>query len=337
MRGRPGLLATIWLVFLACLIIATILSILIGARELAFADVLSALLRGSTNEAGAIIWQQRIPRTLAALLGGAALAAAGALTQGHTRNPLADPGLVGVTSGAAFAVVVTVSVVELRSPLGILAAALVGAAVGTLSVLAIAVVTGHRRDASPAALVLAGSAVSALLSALTGILLLLDVSAFDSYRYWTVGSLAGVRDLSTVVVIAPILTVGIVCALMNAPGLDALILGDDVASSLGRHLRRERALGLVATTLLAGGAVCLVGSLGFVGLVAPHLARALTRDRYLLLIPTSALLGALLTVSADILGRVILPAGELPVGIVFGVIGGPIFCLLVLRLFRTSQ
>lgn len=306
------------------------LSVLVGSRSLDVAAVASALFGQGTAEATAIVWEQRVPRTLFGLFGGAALAAAGVVIQGHTRNPLADPGLLGVTAGASLAVVLSIAVLGLATPAEYLWSAYLGAAV----VLVIGVVANRRRDASPASLVLAGAAVSALLGAISGVVLLLDQAALDVYRFWTVGSLAGSRGLDSLSLVAPLMIAGAILAAAQSRSLDALALGSDMARSLGRRLLPVQIAGPLSVTLLVGGATALVGSLGFVGLVAPHIARGIVGPAHGRLLPLSAVLGAALVLAADVLGRLLVAPAELPVGIVLGIIGGPVFLILVIRLYR---
>lgn len=257
--------------------------------------------------------------------------------QGQTRNPLADPGLLGVTAGASLAVVLSISVLGIVTPAGYLWFAYAGAALGALIVFVIGTLAGRRRDPSPASLILAGAAVSALLSAITGVILLIDVAALDAYRFWTVGSLTGGRSLDSVLLVAPLMLLGTILVVTQSSALDAFALGDDMAQSLGRRILPTRLGGFAAVTLLVGGATALVGSLGFVGLVAPHIARGIVGPSHARLLPLSALLGAVLVLGADILGRLLVQPAELPVGIVLGVIGGPAFLVLVVRLFREAR
>jgi iron complex transport system permease protein len=318
---------------LAVLVIAA-LSLLVGSRGLDPVTVWQALWSDDNAEAHAIVAGQRVPRTIIGLLGGGALALAGTVIQAHTRNPLADPGLLGVTAGSSLAVVVAISVFGLTTATGYLWFAFAGAAAGTVLVSFIGIVAGRRRDASPAALVLAGAAISAFLSAGTGIILLLDSAALDLYRFWTVGSLAGGRGFDVLLPVLPFLVVGTALALAHSQALDTLALGDDLARSLGRRLLPTRLLGLAIITLLVGGATSIVGSLGFIGLVAPHAVRWFTGPRHRLLLPLSALAGAGITVAADIVGRIVVSPAELPVGIVLGLVGGPAFLLIVARMRR---
>ncbi|NQX11575.1 iron ABC transporter permease [Microbacteriaceae bacterium VKM Ac-2855] len=313
------------------------LSLFIGTRGLDPATVLTVLGGGGSAEAREIILGQRLPRTLLGVIGGAALAVGGALVQGHTRNPLADPGLLGVTAGSALAVVLAISLLGVATPIGYLWFAFGGALLGTLLVVAFGAGATRRRDEGPASLVLAGAAVSALLGAVTGVILLLDTATLDQYRFWTVGSLAGGRGSEAVLTVLPFLAVGFAIACLQGSALNALALGDDVATSLGRNVAGVRAGGLVAVVLLVGGAVACIGSLGFVGLVAPHLVRRLSGGDHRMSIPLSAAAGALVVLLADIVGRLVLAPAELPVGITLGVLGGPAFLLVVLRSARRRR
>jgi iron complex transport system permease protein len=324
---------------LALLSVAAVaaLSIFVGTRQFDPATVLGALAGTAGEEAHAIILGQRVPRTLLGIIGGAALAVGGALAQAHTRNPLADPGLLGVTAGSALAVVLAISLLGVTTPAGYLWFAFAGALAGTVLVAVFGSVATRRRDAGPASLVLAGAAVSALLGAVTGVILLLDTATLDVYRFWTVGSLAGGRGTEALGVVWPFLVLGLVLALVQAPALNALALGDDIAQSLGRNVVGTRMLGLASVVLLVGGAVACIGSLGFVGLVAPHLVRRLCRDDQRALLPLSAAAGALLVLVADILGRVVVAPNEVPVGITLGVLGGPAFLVLVIRSARRRR
>jgi iron complex transport system permease protein len=324
---------------LAVLAVAAVaaLSLFVGTRHFDPATVLGAFAGTAGPEADAIILGQRMPRTLLGIIGGAALAVGGALAQAHTRNPLADPGLLGVTAGSALAVVLAISLLGVTTPIGCLWFAFAGALAGTVLVAVFGSVATRRRDAGPASLVLAGAAVSALLGAVTGVILVLDTATLDVYRFWTVGSLAGGRGDDALSVVWPFLALGLLLALVQAPALNALALGDDIATSLGRNVAGTRMLGLTSVVLLVGGAVACIGSLGFVGLVAPHLVRRFCRDDQRALVPLSAVAGALLVLVADILGRIVVAPNEVPVGITLGVLGGPAFLVLVIRSARRRR
>lgn len=331
---RSGSTPVVVVVCLALLVLAAILSVLIGSRLLPVGSVVLALTGDAGLEAEAIIEGQRIPRTLVGILGGSALAVAGAVIQGQTRNPLADPGLLGVTSGSALAVVLAISVLGITTPAGYLWFAIAGAAAATAVVTVLGTLASRRRDASPASLVLAGAAISALLGAITGVVLLLDASTLDVYRFWTVGSLAGGRTGGQIPLVLPLLLLGAALAVLQIRALDALALGDDMARSLGRSLLPTRIQGFAAVALLTGGATALVGSVGFIGLAAPHMARGLCGPGHRILLPLSAILGAALVLVADVIGRLMVMPSELPVGVVLGVVGGPIFLLIVVRHLR---
>lgn len=327
-RGRGW-----WLLAgLVALAAVALLSVLVGSRGLSPARVVEALLGADDPEGRAILFDRRLPRTAIGLCGGAALAVAGAVMQGHTRNPLADPGLLGVGAGAAVAVVLAISALGLTTPSGYLWFAFGGAAAGATLVTAIGLLAAGRRDSSPATLVLAGTAVSALLGAVTGVVLLLDSATLDLYRFWTVGSLGGNRGLEVLTPVLPFLVVGLVVAVAHASTLDALALGDDIARSLGRRLVPARLVGLGAVTLLVGGAVATCGSIGFVGLVVPHVVRRVSGPDHRWLIPMCAVAGAGLVVGADIIARLVVHPAELPVGIVLGVLGAPAFLVIVVRM-----
>lgn len=317
---------------LAVVVVCLLIGLAVGSRALDPLTVWQALQGGADAEARAIVLDQRLPRTVIGIVGGAALAVAGVVIQGHTRNPLADPGLLGITAGSSLAVVAAITLLGLTTPAGYMGAAFAGASLGTVVVVVIGLASSRRRDASPASLVLAGTAVSALLGAVTGVLLLLDSSALDLFRFWTVGSLSAGRGWEVLLPALPAVVAGSMLALAHARALDVLALGDEVAASLGRRLLPSRLVGLTAVVLLVGGATVAVGSLGFVGLVAPHLARRLTGPRHDLLLPVSAMGGALLVVTADVVGRVIVHPAELPVGVVLGIIGGPALLLVVVRM-----
>jgi iron complex transport system permease protein len=269
----------------------------------------------------------RLPRTALAVAVGAALGLAGALMQGHTRNPLAEPGLLGVSEGAALAVVVGMAYLGVTDVAGYAWFALLGAGVTAAAVFAIASAPG---GPSPVTLVLAGAAVSALVSSFTSAIVLREPQALDDFRIWVVGSLDG-RDLGVLWQVLPFLLLGLLLAAATAPGLNVLQLGDDVARSLGMHPMRHKIMGIAAVMLLTGAATAACGPIVFVGLVVPHVARFLAGVDYRWILPYAALVGALLVLLADVLGRVIAPPGELQVGIVMALIGGPAFILLVRR------
>ncbi|WP_336922210.1 FecCD family ABC transporter permease [Aquipuribacter sp. SD81] len=318
-----GLLLAVAGLGLLCL-----LSLAVGSRPVALPDVVAALTAFDPGqEDHVVVVSLRVPRTLVALLVGLGLGLAGAVMQGLTRNPLADPGILGVSAGAALAVVVgiTVGVSTLGAQVWL---ALAGAAVASAVVYALG--STGRSGATPVALALAGAAVTAFLVSVTTTLLLLDSATLDQYRFWAVGHVAG-RDLSVAAQVAPFLAVGAVLALASGRALNALALGDDVARSLGARVGLTRVAAALSVVLLVGAATAAAGPIAFVGLTVPHVARALTGPDHRWVLAYSAVLAPVLLLAADVLGRVVARPGELQVGIVTAVVGAPVFIALVRR------
>jgi iron complex transport system permease protein len=321
---RVGLVS----VLLALLVLAVLASLAVGAKPIPLELVWHALWSPTGTEDDIVVRSLRVPRTALGVGVGLALGVAGALMQGHTRNPLADPGLLGVSAGAAFLVVVGIYVLGVTSLYGYVWFAFAGAF--GASVLVFLLGSLGRGGPTPVTLALAGVAVSAFLGALTSALILADTATLDAYRFWAVGSIAG-RDAGIAGQVAPFLVAGLVLAAVNAPALNLLALGEDVARGLGQNLAVARWTGLVAITLLTGAAVAACGPVGFVGLVVPHVARFFTGPDHRWLLPASGLAGAVLLLAADVIGRVVVRPGELQVGIVLGLVGAPFFVALVRR------
>lgn len=322
LSGRRLLLALGLVLLLAAVVV---LSLVVGARAVAPADVWAALVAPTGTDDDVVVRSLRVPRTLVGVAVGVALGTAGALAQGHTRNPLADPGLLGVSAGAALAVVVGMSV-GVTAPVAQAGLATVGALAASVLVFVLGGV--GRRGGTPATLALAGVVLTALLLALVSGIVLLDASALDAYRFWTVGSVSG-RGLGVLLAVLPLLAIGLLLALVNAPALDVLGLGDDAARGLGVSVRRTRLVGLAAVALLTASATAVAGPIAFVGLVVPHVARAVTGPAHRWLVPVSALAGAILVVLADVVGRVVARPGELQVGVVLALLGAPVLIALV--------
>ncbi|WP_282206148.1 FecCD family ABC transporter permease [Kitasatospora fiedleri] len=322
-RGSPrtlGLAAGL-LVLLAVLV----LSLGLGARQLSPAGVWHGLLDPNAPEY-TVVHRMRLPRTLLGLLAGTALGLAGGVMQALTRNPLADPGLLGINAGASAAVATAAAVLGVTSFTGYVWWALAGAAL--VSVLVYAV--GGGRGATPARLALAGAALNATLYSYVSAVMLLDTASLDKMRFWTVGSLASAQT-STVLGILPFVALGALLALGLARPLNALALGDDAARALGARPAAIRAAAIVAVTLLCGAATAACGPIVFVGLMVPHLVRALTGPDLRWLLPYCAVLAPVLLLGADVLGRVLGRPGELQVGIVTAVLGGPFFLYFARR------
>jgi iron complex transport system permease protein len=316
-------------ILLALVAAAALASITVGTRSIGLGDVWRSLLDSTLGtEEAVIVRQLRVPRTALGLLVGLALGVAGALMQGHTRNPLGDPGLLGVTAGASLAVVLAISWFGIGTPSGYVWFAFGGALAGTVLVYAIG--SAGRGGPTPVTLALAGAALSALLYALVRAVLVSDQQTLDSFRFWVVGSLAG-RGSDVAWQVAPFIAIGLVLAAANAPALNLLGLGEDVARGLGQRIWAARIVGLGAITLLCGAATAACGPIAFVGLVVPHAVRAVTGPDHRWLVPCSGLLGAALLLTADVIGRVVARPGELQVGIVLALVGAPFFIALVRR------
>lgn len=325
-RQVPRRGAVVPAALLVLLVVAVLASLCLGARWIGVPDIAAALMGRDAGSAGVVIRELRVPRTVIGLLVGSALGIAGVVMQGVTRNPVADPGLLGVNAGAAFAVVLGLSLGSVTAPLGMGALAILGA-LGTAALVA-AVAASSRSGASPVTLVVAGAAVTAGMTSLTTLVLLSDPATMDRFRFWTVGSLSG-RSLGTAATLAPLLVVGAVIAVVIARALDAMALGDDVASALGFRLRPTRAAALAAIVLLCGAATAMAGPLVFVGLLAAHGARLVAGSSHRRAIPVAAIGGAVTVLLADTVGRVIAPPGEVEVGIVVAMLGAPVLIALV--------
>jgi iron complex transport system permease protein len=300
---------------------AVLASVFIGSRTVSP----TALLEGGPDR---VVLQVRGVRTVLGVLVGIALGLAGACMQGLTRNPLADPGILGVNAGAALAIVVGISSFGLGGLAAYVVLGLIGAAVASVAVHAIA---GLGRDgATPAKLTVAGAAFAAAASSWTVAVQLVDQTALDVMRRWQVGSIGG-RQWDLVVALVPVFLVGTLLALALSRTLNALALGEEMAKGLGRHTTRDRLLVGLAIVLLAGTATAAAGPIAFVGLIVPHLVRTRTGSDHRHLLPLSAGYGAVLVLVADTVGRVVLPPSEVQVGIMTAVVGVPFFLLLVRR------
>ncbi|EHK82918.1 MULTISPECIES: FecCD family ABC transporter permease [Rhodococcus] len=313
---------------LVLLVLGALASIAVGARPMTFAEVFHALVVNDGSETDVIVHSLRIPRTLLALLVGTALGVAGALIQGHTRNPLADAGLLGINAGAAFLVVLSIYLFGLSTPAQYLWFAFAGSALASIVVFGFASIGNG--GSSPLSLALAGAAVAFFLQAMIQTIVLLDQTSLDGYRFWVVGSVAG-RGMDVFWQVLPFIVVGLLVALASTPALNLLSLGEDVARSLGTNVVTTRVIGIAAITVLTGAATAACGPIAFVGLIVPHIARAVTGPDYRWLVPYAGLLGGALLVLADVVGRIVVRPGELQVGIVLALIGAPFFIALVRR------
>ncbi|MFA9444610.1 FecCD family ABC transporter permease [Egicoccus sp. AB-alg6-2] len=314
---------------LVVLLVVALASLAIGSKPLGISLVLESITAfdASSND-HQIVRGLRLSRTLNGMLVGTALGLSGAIMQGVARNPLADPGILGINAGAATAVVFGIAFFGTQTLLGYIWFGFAGAAIAAVVVFTLGSL--GRDGASPVKLVLAGVAVTYLLMSTTRAVTLLDVTAFDALRFWVVGSLQG-RGLEVTTQAAPFVLVGTLAALLSGRLLNALALGDDVAKSLGMRVGVARAFAVATLVVLAGAATAIAGPIVFVGLTVPHIARAITGPDYRWVLPYCAVLAPMLVLTADILGRVMARPGELQVGVVAALLGAPFFILLARR------
>lgn len=314
----------------AVLLVVAWLSLAIGAESISPATVVDALVAyDPENPEHVVIATLRLPRTIAGLVAGAAFGVAGAVMQALTRNDLADPGLLGVNGGASLAVVLSIALLGISHPSALVWFAMLGAALALGLVLLISVLRPDR--ASDAVVPIAGMSITTLCTAGVSIIMVSDQATLATFRHWQVGSLAG-RDLDTVLQLAPVLIAGAVLAVASGPLLDLLALGDDLARGLGAGLGLTRALSLGAIVLLCGAAVSIAGPIAFVGLVVPHVVRGITGPVATLTIVGSAIGGPIALLAADIIGRVVVPPGELEAGLVIAIVGAPALILHARRI-----
>jgi iron complex transport system permease protein len=306
-----------------------VVSIAVGAKSISPVDVFHAIVAFDPSlDDHLIVRELRLPRTALAVVVGSCLGLAGAVMQGVTRNPLADPGLLGVNAGASVAVVTAIFVFDITSPFGFVWFAFLGAGLAGFVVYVLG--SMGRGGATPVKLAIAGAAISALLGSITAALLILDAATLDQFRFWSVGSTSG-RDIVLVLQVLPFVVIGAVLALCSGRALNGLALGEDVARSLGQRVGWVQAIAALAVVLLCGGATAIAGPIAFVGLTVPHIARAITGPDHRWLLPYSMLLGAVLLIAADVIGRIVARPGELEVGIVTAFIGAPVFIAFVRR------
>ena len=311
----------------------TLASLLIGPAGFSMADSLSALFGGTGDAVSLVMQEIRLPRALLAIMVGISLGLSGAALQGYLRNPLAEPGLIGVSSSAALGAVVTLQTgLAAQMMFALPFFGLFGAGVAVVLLLLLA---GPRGGSLT--LILAGIAISALAAALTSLVLNLSPNPFATSEivFWMLGSLAD-RSFSHIIIALPFMVLGWILILSTSRGLDALILGEDAAASLGINLTRLRWVLVLGVAACTGAATSVVGAIGFVGLVVPHILRPFVGARPSRLLPASALGGAALVLAADIAARIILPDRDLKLGVVMAIIGAPVFLHLIYRTRRAE-
>ncbi|MGE2733620.1 FecCD family ABC transporter permease [Mycolicibacterium vaccae] len=325
LRGNRGRL--LGLVVAAVTLAAAVLaSVLVGNYAIGIDDVLAAVSGPAETDTDRIVRHVRIPRTVAGLLAGTALGVAGVVMQGITRNPLAGPGILGINSGAALAVVIAMTVFGVTGAGGYVWFAFAGAAIAAVFVYSLGSLGFG--GATPVKLALAGAAFTALVSAVTTAITLLDVTTLNDFRFWVVGSLTR-ADGAALAAVAPFIAAGAVAAFATSRTLNVVALGDDMARSLGTTLWSARVLAALAVVLLAGSATAIAGPIAFIGLVVPHIARLVTGPDYRWIMAWTVVLAPTLLLAADVLGRILVSPQTLQVGIITGLAGAPFFLYLV--------
>jgi iron complex transport system permease protein len=327
-RGRvaaKGAGLALALLALAC---AALVSLAVGAQSIPLGEVIEALRNGGSSQDAAIVTEIRVPRTLLGVAVGVALGLAGALMQALTRNPLADPGLLGINAGAAAAVVTAIGIVGITGTTAYVWFAFAGAALAAVAVYAVG--SAGRGGPTPVRLALAGTALSAALTAVIYGITLTDDRLLQQYTLWSIGALGG-RGRTELAAVAPFIAVGALAAILLARPLNALALGDDSARSLGAHVGRTRIAAAAAITLLCGAATAAAGPIWFLGLIVPHAARSICGPDERWVLAYSAIFGATLLLVADVLGRIAVRPSELQAGLILAAVGAPLFIALVRR------
>ncbi|MEU6356989.1 iron ABC transporter permease [Streptomyces sp. NPDC047072] len=327
-RSLNPLRHLVWPAALLAVALTALLSLAVGTRAVPPSAVVDALLHGGSSPDALVVRSLRVPRTEIGLVAGAALGVAGAALQAVTRNPLADPGILGLSQGAAAGVVLAIAFGLANGFSGYVWYAFAGAVLAACVVYGIA--ARGRGGASPVKLALAGTALAAMTAGATTVVLTSSSATLDQFRFWQVGALGG-RDAGTVVRMLPFFVVGAVLVFGCARGLDALALGDETARALGHRVAVVRGVAAAGATLLTAAAVSAAGPIAFVGLAVPHVARRVTGGGYRGVLPLSALLGGALLVGADVVGRVVRAPAEVPAGVMTALVGVPVLVFLVRR------
>ena len=311
---------------LALLSIMAIFSISLGAKSIAFSKVIDVLLGNDPDSLEATIILQRIPRTVFGILAGGALGISGALMQSITRNPIADPSILGVNTGASLFVVAGIAFFNITVAYQYIWLAIIGA--GVTAVFVYSVASMGKDGATPLKLALSGSAVSIVLGSLVSTIMLPNNRVMEAFRFWQVGSI-GSATWESIMLISPFLIVGLIISMFISGYLNNLALGDEAATALGTNVVMTRTIGALSSVLLCGATTALAGPIGFVGLIIPHIIRLIFGSEMSKMLPLSFLGSAILMLVSDIIGRIISLPGETEVGIVTAVIGAPVFILAI--------
>ncbi|MCK6080515.1 iron ABC transporter permease [Microbacterium sp. EYE_5] len=327
-RRRSGRRRVVWLIVLIAVVaVVCVMSVTFGNRTVSLPDIVAGLTGDiESNNAAAVA--RRVPRTILALLVGAALAVSGAVMQGVTRNPLADPQILGINGGASLAVVTGLAFFGVTSAVGYIWLAMLGAALAALFVYTIGSL--GRGGASPLKLALAGAATAVAVSSLISAILLPRIDVMSVFRFWQIGGVGG-ATVDNILLVIPFIVVGFVICLASSGALNALALGDELATGLGEKVRTARLFSALGAVILCGAATAVAGPIGFVGLIVPHICRLIVGPDHRWLLPVSALVGGGLLTIADVVGRVIARPQEVEVGVVTALIGAPFFIAIVRR------
>ncbi|MCR4694682.1 MAG: iron ABC transporter permease [Pseudobutyrivibrio sp.] len=306
--------------------LALVLSLILGSKDISLAELFS---KDSENALAGPIFEKRIMRTVLGIMAGFALSIAGVLMQAITKNPIADPSIIGINSGAACTVVAAIAILGINSSIEYIIFALIGAALTACFVYCIAMVAGGGK-VGPVGLALAGAATSTACSSVVSLIMLPNMNVMEQYRFWSVGSIKA-SSWDNIMVVLPFILAGIFIALILIPSLNVLTLGDETATGLGVNVPLIKAAGILASVLLCGATTAIAGPIGFLGLMIPHFVRIIIGGDFKTLIPLSAINGASLLLLSDVAGRVIGRPGELEVGVVTAFLGAPVFILLVVK------
>lgn len=325
---KPTKVITVVIGSVLLLALCVLASFAFGARNVSFTEVIQTLLHSNKTTLNELVVHERIPRTVFGLLAGAALGVSGALMQAVTRNPIADPSILGVNTGASLFVVSGIAFFNIGTASAYIAFALIGAALTAIFVFGIGSMGSG--GATPIKLALAGAATSAALSSVISAIVLPRANVMNAFRFWQVGSLSG-ATWESIFAVLPFLVIGLILGILSSSALDALALGDDVATGLGVRTKSVRLIGAFAGVLLCGATTAIAGPIGFVGLMVPHVMRMICGPNMRWIIPMSAVGGAVLLTTADVIGRIIGTPSELEAGIVTAFIGAPILILIAMK------